>query len=42
MTGLPHLSGNHVALDLLLRAAAIALTAILILGLLPAITNAAA
>ena len=42
MTGFPHRSDNHPALDLLLRAAAIALVTILILGLLPAITRAAA
>jgi hypothetical protein len=42
MTRLPHLPGNRDALDLLLRAAAIAFVTILILGLLPAITRAAA
>lgn len=42
MIGLSHLSGNRIARDLLLRAAAIAFVVILILGLLPAITRATA
>jgi hypothetical protein len=41
MTALSRLSGSHSLLDLLLRAAAIAVVSIAILFLLPALANAA-
>jgi hypothetical protein len=41
MTALSSLAGNHPLLDLLLRAAAIAVISMAILFLLPALANAA-
>jgi hypothetical protein len=41
MNGLSSITGKHPVLDLLLRAAAIAIISIVILGLLPALANAA-
>jgi hypothetical protein len=41
MTALSTLVGNHPLLDLLLRAAAIVLVSIVILGLLPALADGA-
>ncbi len=41
MTGLPHLSGSRPALDLLLRAIAILVLALVILELLPALAELA-
>jgi hypothetical protein len=41
MTALLSLVGKHPLLDLLLRAAAIAIVSIVILGMLPALANGA-
>jgi len=41
MTGRPDLVGDHLALDLFMRALVILVLALVILGLLPAIAQAA-